>query len=66
MRKYVGKVIEIIYMDRRGMITQRKIEVLAVKDGRVRAKCLQSGSPRLFLESNILSMRAIKGERHAS
>lgn len=66
MKKFIGNAIEIIYMDRKGKITQRKIEVLDVNDGRVRAKCLQSGSPRLFLESNILSMRAIKGERHAS
>lgn len=66
MHKYIGNVIEIIYMDRKGKITQRKIEVLAVKDGRVRAKCLQSGSPRVFLESNILSMKISKGNRYAS
>ncbi|KOR88464.1 hypothetical protein [Paenibacillus solani] len=66
MHKYIGNVIEIIYMDRKGKITQRKIEVLAVKDGRVRAKCLQLGAPRIFLESNILSMKICKGNRYAS
>ncbi|WP_255223037.1 hypothetical protein [Paenibacillus sp. 7541] len=40
MNKYVGNVVEIIYMDRKGRITHRKIEVLAVKDGRIRAKML--------------------------
>jgi len=66
MKKYIGNVIEIIYVDRKGAITQRKIEVLGVKDGRIRAKCLQSGSPRVFLESNILSMQTVKSGRHAS
>jgi len=66
MQKYIGNVIEIIYLDRKGMVTQRQIEVLAVKDGRVRAKCLQSGAPRVFLESSILSMKVCKGSRHAS
>ncbi|MEJ9219413.1 hypothetical protein P4H46_14640 [Paenibacillus glucanolyticus] len=66
MRKYIGEVIEIIYMDRKGKITQRKVEVLAVRDGRVRAKCLHSGSPRVFLESSILSMQRKKGARLAS
>lgn len=66
MQKYIGNVIEIIYMDRKGTITQRKIEVLAVKDGRVRANCLHSGAQRVFLESNILSMKICKAGRHAS
>lgn len=66
MQKYIGNVIEIIYIDRKGRITQRKIEVLAVKDGRVRAKCLQSGAPRVFLEDNILSMKICIASRYAS
>lgn len=66
MNKYVGNVIEIIYLDRKGKITQRKIEVLAVKDGRIRAKCLQSGGPRLFLAENILAVQPAGGSRYAS
>ncbi|KKO52311.1 hypothetical protein [Paenibacillus sp. DMB20] len=64
--KYIGDIIEIIYIDGKGNITQRKIEVIGVKDGRVRARCLQSGAPRVFRIENILAMRPAGGGRYAS
>lgn len=61
MHKYIGKIIEIIYEDRKGKITQRKIEILGVKNGRIKAKCLKSNALRIFNEENILSWRLSKG-----
>ncbi|SMF88197.1 hypothetical protein SAMN05661091_4172 [Paenibacillus uliginis N3/975] len=66
MDKYIGRIVDIIYIDHNGKITQRRIEVLGVKDGRVRAKCLTSGAPRLFNEENILAMKPVGGGCNAS
>ncbi|AIQ10949.1 hypothetical protein [Paenibacillus durus] len=60
----VGQTIEIVYMDRSGKITQRKIEVKGIHDGRIRATCLTTGAPRVFLASSILAWQPA-GTRHA-
>lgn len=66
MKKYIGRIVEIIYMDLNGSITQRKIEVQGVKHGRVRATCLTSGAPRVFKVENILAMKPVRGASYAS
>ncbi|GGF72663.1 hypothetical protein GCM10010912_17310 [Paenibacillus albidus] len=60
MKMAVGQTIEIVYQAKSGEITQRKIEVNAIRDDRIRATCLTSGSPRVFLKGNILAWRLIK------
>ncbi|ETT57251.1 hypothetical protein MHI43_09500 [Paenibacillus sp. FSL H8-0457] len=65
--KYLEQTVEIIYEDRKGNITQRKIQIHSIKDQRIRATCLESGKPRVFNENNILSWRPQKGRgSHAS
>ncbi|MGF7047524.1 hypothetical protein J2T13_002029 [Paenibacillus sp. DS2015] len=56
--KYLGKIVEIMYMDQSGKITQRRIEVKSIRDGLLRATCLMTGSPRMFLIDNILAWKA--------
>lgn len=65
MRMAIGQTIEIVYLDRSGNISQRKIEVLAIRDGRIRATCLTAGAPRVFLLSNILAWYPVRGKRYA-
>ncbi|WP_342477463.1 hypothetical protein NYE24_30925 [Paenibacillus sp. FSL H7-0350] len=65
MRMSIGQTIEIIYLDKAGNITQRKIEVNGIRDGRIRAKCLSTGASRVFLAANILSWRPLQERRHA-
>ncbi|WP_449602469.1 hypothetical protein [Paenibacillus sp. Marseille-Q9583] len=60
MKMSVGQTIEIVYQAKNGEITQRKIEVLGIRDGRVRATCLTTGAPRVFLEANILAWQLVK------
>jgi predicted DNA-binding transcriptional regulator YafY len=48
MHKYIGQVIEIIYLAQSGKFSQRKIEVLAIQGETVKAYCLQSRAPRIF------------------
>ncbi|HEY2491953.1 MAG TPA: hypothetical protein VGI33_03370 [Paenibacillus sp.] len=56
--KYLGKVIEIMYMDQSGKITQRRIEMNSILNGLIRATCLMTGSPRTFRTDNILAWQA--------
>ncbi|UQZ34625.1 hypothetical protein C2I18_14480 [Paenibacillus sp. PK3_47] len=65
MRMSKGQIIEIIYVDNAGKITQRKLEVKGVRDGRIRANCLTTDSPRVFLVANILSWQPVKEARYA-
>ncbi|AKG36064.1 hypothetical protein [Paenibacillus durus] len=64
MKIRTGQTIEIVYMDRSGKITQRKIKVKGIRDGRIRATCLATGAPRVFLTANILAWQPV-GERRA-
>lgn len=65
MKMSIGQTIEIIYLDKAGKITQRKIEVHGIRDGRIRATCLTTGAPRVFLAANILSWQPAQERRHA-
>lgn len=57
--KYVGQMIELVYMDRAGRITQREIRINSVKSGKIRASSGTDGSPRTFLEQGVLAWRPI-------
>ncbi|WP_341348784.1 hypothetical protein [Paenibacillus sp. FSL H3-0469] len=65
MKMSIGQTIEIIYMDKAGKISQRKIEVNGIRDGRIRATCLTTGAPRVFLTASILSSKPVRELRHA-
>ncbi len=65
MKMAVGQTIEIVYIDKAGKITQRKIEVNGIRDGRLRATCLGTGAPRVFLSANILAWQPVPEKRHA-
>ncbi|MFC5648539.1 hypothetical protein ACFPYJ_05235 [Paenibacillus solisilvae] len=58
--KYIGKTIEIIYQDGQDQITQRLIYVYAATERHVKAKCLSSHAPRLFLRSGILAIQPVR------
>ncbi|MDO7908409.1 hypothetical protein Q5741_18575 [Paenibacillus sp. JX-17] len=58
--KYVGEIVEIVYLDQAGNITQRKIEVHSVRNGLVKAECLQTRAPRTFRQDNILAWKHIR------
>ncbi|MFK7695912.1 hypothetical protein [Paenibacillus sp. HJGM_3] len=62
MEKYVGRIVEIIYQDRGGNLSQRRIRVESVKDDKVKAFCYTAGAPRIFTTTNILAaMPAARG-----
>jgi len=53
--KYVGRVVVIIYQDRAGRLTQRRILIRSVSDGLLRAYDLTRRAPRVFDASRILA-----------
>ncbi|MEK3919901.1 MULTISPECIES: hypothetical protein [Paenibacillus] len=58
--KYIGQMVELVYMDREGQITQRQIRINSVRGGMIRASAGKEGSPRTFLEQGILAWRPVK------
>ncbi len=61
MKKYIGEVIELIYVDRKGKITQRKIRLQGIRNNLIRATCLNINQPRVFRMDNVLSWRPAMG-----
>jgi predicted DNA-binding transcriptional regulator YafY len=60
MHKHIGQIIEIIYLDRSGKFSQRKIEVLAINGGFLRAFCLENKAPRSFRIENIMAVQSVR------
>nr|WP_143801882.1 hypothetical protein [Paenibacillus thiaminolyticus] len=59
--QYVGRTVEIIYEDKHGVITQRKIVVRRIRDGVLHATCLTAGAWRPFRIESILSWQPVRG-----
>ncbi|MGW6384221.1 hypothetical protein [Peribacillus butanolivorans] len=61
LRKHMeGNIpLEIIYLSEQGKITQRKIQVLEINPGHIRAYCFLRQTKRTFKMNNILSARLI-------
>lgn len=53
--KYIGQMVELVYMDRAGQITQRQIRINSVRGGLIKASAGKDGAPRTFLEQGILA-----------
>ncbi|WP_322924662.1 hypothetical protein [Paenibacillus campi] len=60
---HIGELLEIVYMDQTGKLTQRRIEIKHIRNGRVYADCLRSGEPRTFKLENILAWQPSKAIR---
>ncbi len=65
MQMSIGQTGEIVYQDKAGKITQRKIEVKGIRDGRIRATCLATDAPRVFLVANILAWQPVQERRYS-
>ncbi|ERI09725.1 hypothetical protein [Aneurinibacillus aneurinilyticus] len=60
---YLGRTVEVIYLNRDGELSQRKIRLLSVKDGRIRAYCFMRRATRYFFVENVLAMRPVNEKR---
>lgn len=59
MDKYIGRIINIIYLDRNGQFSQRRIRVISVKDDLVQAHDYTRQAPRVFRRENILAVQPV-------
>lgn len=60
MHKFIGHVIEIIYLDRLGKVSQRRIFIRGVKGNTLRSLCMETNAPRSFRIDNILAYQLIR------
>lgn len=64
MQKHIGRTVTIIYQDRKGEITQRRILIQSVKDGVIHAFDQDKKASRRFETARILAMQPVN--RYAS
>lgn len=57
MENCIGQTLEIVYMDQKNRLTQRKVILWSVDHHTVYAYCLWRKSPRRFKRANILAVR---------
>ncbi|MBD0382068.1 hypothetical protein [Paenibacillus sedimenti] len=60
MHRHIGRIIEIIYLDSKGIFTKRHIRVDSVNADMVKAYCLTAKAPRVFRIDRIMAVQAVK------
>lgn len=63
MKQFIGKVVQLIYVDRKRQVSIRDVQVLSVKDGRLKAYCFTALAPRIFDIDRIVDVEEVR--RHA-
>lgn len=60
MEKFIGKVVQLIYIDRHRKVTIRDVRVMSVKGARMKGYCFSSQAIRLFNVENILDVEVVR------
>lgn len=60
MQEYIGKVVQLIYIDSKRNVSIRNVRVLLVGDSSFRAYCYQAKSVRTFNKSGIVDMEVLR------
>lgn len=63
VERYVGRDVEMIYIDRHGRLTQRKVRLLGSSGGLVRGFCYGKRAPRAFKAERILAVAVLPERR---
>ncbi|SFD74959.1 hypothetical protein SAMN05216378_1255 [Paenibacillus catalpae] len=56
MEKFIGKVVQLIYIDRKRKVSIRDVRVISVKGGRLKAYCFQAQAIRIFALEQIVDV----------
>jgi predicted DNA-binding transcriptional regulator YafY len=64
LHRYIGRIIDIIYLDRSGHFTKRRIRIISVSESTVKAYCYTRRAVRTFTAENILAAIPVVN-RHA-
>ncbi|MFD1954788.1 hypothetical protein ACFSL6_11595 [Paenibacillus thailandensis] len=63
MENYIGKVVQLIYVDRKQQVSIRDVKVISVKEGRFKAYCFSAKAIRIFNMSGVVDMELITKKR---
>ncbi|MFD1954312.1 hypothetical protein ACFSL6_09010 [Paenibacillus thailandensis] len=65
MEKYIGKVVQLIYIDRKHQVSIRDVRLLSVKDDRFKAYCFSAKAVRVFNMAGVVDVELIKNREWA-
>ena len=60
MQEYIGKDVQLIYVDSKRNVSIRKVKVIMAGDKRFMAFCYQAQAVRTFNKSGIVDMEVIR------
>ena len=60
MRKYIGRIVTIIYRDRGNRFTKRRIKILDADNVYIKAYCLERKAPRTLLAESVLAVEPVQ------
>ncbi|RJE90167.1 hypothetical protein D3P07_08105 [Paenibacillus sp. 1011MAR3C5] len=56
MESYMGKVVQLIYIDRKKNVSIRDVRIISVKGKQFKAYCYSAGAMRIFNEDNVVDV----------
>ena len=59
MEKYVGKLVQLIYIDRKRNVSIRDVRIISVKGDLVKAYCCSAQAIRIFNRVGIIDVELI-------
>lgn len=60
MERYIGKVVQLIYIDRKRQVSIRDVRIISVKGDKFKAYCFAAQAYRIFNIDNIVDMELSK------
>lgn len=65
MREYIGRVVQLIYVDQKHQVSIRDVRVISVKDDRLKAYCFTAQAIRIFNLDGIVDVELINSRKRA-
>jgi predicted DNA-binding transcriptional regulator YafY len=66
LSKYVGAIVEIIYLDSRGRLTHRTVQIHSIQGDILHAYCYHRQAPRSFKLGNVLAAQPLPRKSRVS
>lgn len=65
MDSYIGKVVQLIYIDRKRNVSIRDVRIISVKGNQFKAFCYSAGAVRIFNVDHVVDMELANYVRKA-
>ncbi|MFF2887464.1 hypothetical protein [Paenibacillus sp. NPDC057967] len=60
MERFLGKVVQLIYIDRKRNVSIRNVRIISVKGKQFKAYCYSAGAMRIFNEDHVVDVEVSK------